>query len=44
MHQNADPGVRAVLNLVSAAAPLVGMWFRIPPGHVCLSLVSAVYC
>lgn len=39
---NADPGVGAVLNLGSAAAPLVGLWFRIPPAHVCLSLVSVV--
>jgi len=27
----------------STAARLVGMWFRIPPVHVYLSLVSIVY-
>jgi len=28
----------------SAAARLLGLWFRIPPGHGCLSLVSVVCC
>jgi hypothetical protein len=28
----------------SAAARLLGLWFRIPPGHGCLSLVSIVCC
>jgi hypothetical protein len=28
----------------SAAARLLGLWVRIPPGHGCLSLVSVVCC
>jgi hypothetical protein len=27
-----------------AAARLLGLWFRIPPGHGCLSIVNVVYC
>jgi len=28
----------------SAPARLLGLWFRIPPGHGCLSVVSVVCC
>ena len=28
----------------SAAARLLGLWVRIPPGHGCLSIVSVVCC
>ena len=28
----------------SAAAGLLGLWVRIPPGHVCPSLVGVVCC
>jgi hypothetical protein len=38
-----DPSGRG-LRLRSAAARLLGLWVRIPPGHGCLSLVSVVCC
>ena len=28
----------------SAAAPMLGLWVRIPPGHGCLSVLSVVCC
>jgi len=28
----------------SAAARMLGLWFRIPPGHGCLSVASVVCC
>jgi hypothetical protein len=33
-----------VLRRWSAAARLLRLWVRIPPGHICLFLVSILYC